>query len=207
MTDKELLRKYFNRWKRNTLKGIDSETLYKLLVKLIEITSNNYKKKILAKKFNKWRRNTKKNPYDTLQKAKDIYDLGDLIRKLYVNHYGDEFLDKLRQTKNPDRYKISLTKIVKKRFIDNKDDLRKAFDKWKKFVQNENIRRLKSKIIYKIYEKLHPNKDKEILNKYFQIWKNKTFKDNLRKYKNDLNRLNRKQTDTTRIFVKSIVKG
>ena len=38
LANNDLLRKYFNRWKRNALKKVDSEILYKLLVKLIEIT-------------------------------------------------------------------------------------------------------------------------------------------------------------------------
>ena len=42
---------------------------------------------------------------------------------------------------------------------------------------------LKSKIMYKIYDKNTSGQDKELLNKYFQRWKNATFKDNLHKYK------------------------
>ncbi len=40
LTDNSLLRKYFNRWKRNALKGVDADILYKLLAKLIQISSN-----------------------------------------------------------------------------------------------------------------------------------------------------------------------
>ena len=50
LSDNDLLRKYFNKWRNNVLKGIKPESLYKLLAKLIEITLNNYKRKILAKK-------------------------------------------------------------------------------------------------------------------------------------------------------------
>ena len=35
--------------------------------------------------------------------------------------------------------------------------------------------------------------------------KNKTFKENMKKYKNDLEKINLKSKETTRIFVKSIV--
>ena len=207
LSDNDLLRKYFNRWKRNALKKVDSEILYKLLAKLMEMTSNNHKNKILRKKFNQWRRAAGVDPYDSLEKARGIYDLGDLIRKIYVNHYGKEFLDDLGKIKNPEKCKNSLSKLVKKKDDDNKDELRKAFDKWRKFVQDENMKKLKHKLIYKIYEKHHPDMSKDLLNKYFQIWKNKTFKDNLRKYKNDLDKINSKQQDTTRLFVKSIVNG
>ena len=207
LSDNDLLRKYFNRWKRNALKKDDSEILYKLLAKLMEMTANNFRKKILSKKFNKWRGAAGINPYDSLEKARGIYDLGDLIKKIYVNHHGPDFLDKLGKIKNPQKCKTSLTKIIKKKDNDKKDELRKAFDKWRKFVQNENMKKLKHKIIYKIYEIHHPDMDKDLLNKYFQKWKNMTFKDNLRKYKNDLNKINSKQQDTTRLFVKSVVNG
>ena len=49
LSDNDSLRKYFNKWRNNVLKGIKPEALYKLLAKLIEITLNNYKIKILAK--------------------------------------------------------------------------------------------------------------------------------------------------------------
>ena len=206
-TTNDLLRKYFDKWRKNALKGIDSDTLYKLLAKLLEITSNNYKKKILAKKFNKWRRAARVDPYDSLQKAKDIYDLGDLIKDIFVRHLGPEFLDKLGKTKNPEKCKKTLSKIVKKKDTNKKDELRKAFDKWRKIVQNENVKKLKNKIIYKIYEKNNSDNNKNLLNKYFQRWKNITFKDNINKYKQDLHIINTKQQDTTRLFVKSIVTG
>ena len=47
LSDNDSLRKYFNKWPNNVLKGIEPEALYKLLAKLIEITLNNYKRKIL----------------------------------------------------------------------------------------------------------------------------------------------------------------
>ena len=205
-SDKDLLRKYFNIWRKNALKGIDADILYKLLAKLMEMTHNNHMRKILGKKFNKWRRAARINPYDSLQKAKDIYDLGDLIRRINIRKNGEDFLDKLSKTRNPHKCKTTLSKIVKKRDLDYKDDLRKAFDKWRKVVEKENVKRLKYKLIYKIYKK-NNDIDKDLLNKYFQIWKNKTFKDNLKKYKNDLDKINLKSKETTRIFVKSIVNG
>ena len=205
-SDNDLLRKYFNIWRKNALKGVDADILYKLLAKLMEMTHNNHMRKILGKKFNKWRRAARVNPYDSLQKAKDIYDLGDLIRRINIKKNGKDFLDKLDKTRNPLKCQTTLSKIVKRRDLDNKDDLRKAFDKWRKVVEKENVKRLKYKLIYKIYKK-NNDIDKDLLNKYFQIWKNKTFKDNLRKYKNDLDKMNSKNQDTTRLFVKSIVNG
>ena len=205
LTDNSLLRKYFNRWKRNALKGVDADILYKLLAKLIQISSNNHKKKILAKKLNKWRRAAGVNPYDSLQKAKDLYDFVDLIKKTFIQNLGDEFLDRLDKVRHPNYIKKKLLKLYKKADQGNKDKLRKAFDKWKNIVQKEKVKMLKSKLIYKIYDKNTSGQDKDLLNKYFQKWKNLTFKDNLRKYKDDLDKMNSIHKDTKSLFVKSIV--
>ena len=64
---------------------------------------------------------------------------------------------------------------------------------------------LKSKLIYKIYDKNISGQDKELLNKYFQKWKNLTFKDNLRKYKRDLDRMSSMHNETKILYVKSVV--
>ena len=205
LTDNSLLRKYFNRWKINALKGVDPNVLYKLLAKLIEITSNNHKKKILSKKFNKWRRAAGINPYDSLQKARDLYDLVDFIKEVFVRKFGDEFLDKLDKTRNPKYVKKKLLKLYKLNDKDNKKLLRKAFDKWRNIINKESVKMLKSKLIYKIYDKNISGQDKELLNKYFQKWKNLTFKDNLRKYKKDLDRMNSMHNDTKILYVKSVV--
>ena len=50
-------------------------------------------------------------------------------------------------------------------------------------------RKRASKIIYKIYDK-YSTKDKEIFNKYLQRWKNSTFKGNLNKKNNNMDRIN-----------------
>ena len=49
LSNKDLLKKYFNRWKNNILRKKSKDALYKLLAKLITINAKNFKKKILAK--------------------------------------------------------------------------------------------------------------------------------------------------------------
>jgi len=205
LTDDNLLRKYFNRWKINALKGVDPNVLYKLLAKLIEITSNNHKKKILSKKFNKWRRAAGINPYDSLQKARDLYDLVDFIKEVFVRKFGDDFLNRLDKTRNKTYVRKKLLKLYKNADKDNKRLVRKAFNKWKNIINKESVKMLKSKLIYKIYDKNNSGQDKELLNKYFQKWKNITFKDNLRRYREDLDEMNYRHYETKSLFVKSVV--
>ena len=207
ITENNLLRKYFDRWKTTALKGIDPSILYKLLAKLIEISSNNFKRKILAKKFNKWRRAAGVNPYDSLRKARDIFDFAELVKKIFKFNLGDEFLDRLDRTRNPERTKLKLIRIYKMKQKNNRNLLRNAFDKWRNIINKESVKILKSKLIYKIYDKNISGTDKELLNRYFQRWKNITFKDNIRKYKSDLFKIHSKHEDTKRLFVKTIFKG
>jgi len=211
LSDKDLLKKYFDIWRNNAFKKASKDALYKLLAKLIEINSNNFKKRILSKKFNTWRNNAipKEEPnlesFDSLKKAKDIDDFVNIIKKTLIKNLGDEFFDKLDKYRNPERFNNRLRRLYKRREKNDKESLRKAFNKWKDAVNKKNMKLLKSKLIYKIYEKNNGNLDKDLLNKYFKRWKNKTFKDNLDKYKNDLDELNSRQSLAKNLFVKSIV--
>ena len=213
LSDKDLLRKYFNIWKNNTLKQKSKDALYELLARLILINANNFKKKILAKKFNQWRHKAipEQETYevtkviDNLQKAKDINDFADKIKKVMIKNLGPEFLDKLGKYRNPEYINNRLRRLYKKKEKEEKDLLREAFNKWKDAVNKKNIKLLRSKILYKIYEKNKDNLTKYLLNKYFQIWKAKTFKDNISKYKKAIDNWKAKQNFAQNLFVKSVV--
>ena len=214
LSNKDLLRKYFDIWKKNISKLKSKEALYNLFFKLITIISGNITKKILAKKFNKWRQNTlptkqiiHDDTTDTFKKYKDINDFINIIKKTLIKNLGDEFFDKLDKYRNPERFNNRLKRLYKTREANDKKLLKKYFDKWKDAIGKKYIRLLRSKILYKIYEKNNTNLGKNLLNKYFQIWKNKTFLNNLSKYKQNLDTLITKHDFTKKLFVKSIVKG
>ena len=208
LKNKDLLRKYFDIWRKKVANIKSKEALYQLLAKLIEINANNFKKKILAKKFNRWRQGAPQSlkPIDfSFKKFKDINDFINILKKTLIKNLGDEFFDKLDKYRNPDRCKNKLMRLYKIKEKGNKNLLKKYFDKWKDVINKKNVKLLKSKILYKIYEKNNSNLDKDLLNKYFQIWKNKTFLKNLSKYKQDISILTIQQDTTKKLFVKSIV--
>ena len=216
LSDKDLLRKYFDIWKRNAFKIKSKDALYKLLAKLMLINSNNFKKKILAKKFNEWRHKVKPEPIliptsqDSLKKANDFVNK---LKKTLIKNLGDEFFDKLDQYRNPERFNNKLLRLYKQRKTADKNLLQKAFNKWKNATNKKILRALKSKILYKIYEKNNSNLNnlkKDLLNKYFQIWKNKTFIDLAKSKPNietNIEAILLKQEFTKKLFVKSVVKG
>ena len=210
LTHKDLLRKYFDIWKKNALKQKSKDALYRLLAKLLLINSNNFKKKILAKKYNTWRNkamptsNLINEDIDSFKKFKDINDFINILKSALIKNLGDEFFDKLDKYRNPERFKNKLIRLYKEREKDEKNILRKALNKWRDVVNKKNMKNLISKILYKIYEKNNSNLDKDLLNKYFQIWKNKTFQDNIQKYKQHLDKLLSNQDLTKNLFMKSL---
>ena len=154
LSDKDLLRKYFNIWKNNVLKKKSKDALYELLARLILINANNFKKKILAKKFNQWRHKAipEPEPYvqkeiDSLKKAKDVDDFTNIIKKVMIKNLGPEFMDKLDKYRNPERINNRLRRLYKRKEKEEKDLLKKAFDKWKDIINKKNIKILRSKIL------------------------------------------------------------
>ena len=105
-------------------------------------------------------------------KTKKISDLIDLIKKIFIQNLGDEILDRIGKTRNPKNLRIDWRGRIKheKRKI--------RIYKWNTSTNGEIMSRKRTlKLIYKIYDK-NSTKDKEIFNKYFQRWKNSTFKGN-----------------------------
>ena len=100
-------------------------------------------------------------------------------------------MERLDKTRNSDRLKNKLIKLYKNKEKGNKDLLREELKKWRKNVERENVGILKSKIIYKIYDKNSSGKDKDLLNKYLEKWEweSITFKDNIHKYKRDIDKI------------------
>ena len=203
LSNKDLLKKYFNKWKNNILRKKSKDALYKLLAKLITINAKNFKKKILAKKFNTWRNKTKPSQpiikfIESSKNPKDIDDFINKIKSVLIKNLGDEFFDKLDKYRNPERFNNRLRRLYKMREKKDKDLLRKAFNKWKDIINKKILKQLKSKLLFRIYAKNNSLLDKDLLNKYFQIWKFKTFK-------NNLDKINSGQNIAKNLFVKSVV--
>ena len=208
LSNKRKLREAFNKWKTNALKRVNAELLTLLFTKLLEITCNNARKKILARRLNQWRRvAAKPRPYDSLEKAKKIYDAVDIIKHVLINNLGDDFLERLDRSRNPDAYKRPMKKIYNRLNKASKEKLRDAFNKWRRNIKDYLIKILLTKIILKNYQKNNEEIKKKILAKYFYRWRNKACDMNINILKNTLKLIELKQNNTKNIFVKSLVKG
>ena len=216
--NKKILKKYFDLWKAKTFNT--KESAMKLFVKILDIIIKNNEKKLLHNKINLWRKNTlpekeekiiepkqEQEPdiFSTLKNLKDIINFNDLLRNVYVNKYGKEFLDKLDRTRNPKLIYKNLKKIIRKKNLIDRSNLRLAFNTWKNNVDIEKaLQPLKSKLILTLYDKYKNMNNPNNLQKYFDIWKNITKLDNII---NEINILKNSQNLAKNLLLKAILRN
>ena len=101
-----------------------------------------------------------------------INNLIKVLSKNIKNCATEEPFDRIRNTRNPDRY---LQKIIKKyknkekRAMDGK--LPNLLGRGRKAIGDSNAKTLKTKIIFKIREYLDDSQRKKLLSKYLTLWK------------------------------------
>ena len=216
--NKKLLKKYFDKWRIKVFKHYKKDAQRKLFTKIITIILDNYKKRILHKKLYQWKKNStpKEEPkeilvpeqptiFDTLKKVKDIINFNDYLRNVTVNKYGKTFLDKLNKTRNPLLKTKYIKKIVKRKIIDSKSALRRAFYKWKNNVDvDKALQILKTKLIFTLYDKNKNINQNNVLQKWFNKWKNLTI---VEKIKDNINILKHIQNETKIIMIKTVIRN
>ena len=184
-----ILKRYFDKWKNNSLMKKNDDLKYKLFIKTLKIIIGNNKKQLLSKRMYQWQKtahilNGKDN---LLLKSKNIYTFDDHIKKFVNKRYGPSFFDKLKHTKKDNAYNQLLKKNImrqenkKKQFL-----LKNFFNNWKNKVADYEIWKLKGKLLLKLYDKYNTTKAKEFLGKIFSKWENNTIF--LDKIKNKINR-------------------
>ena len=213
---KNILKKYFDIWRNKTFNKYRKENIRKLFIKILSIITNNFYKRLLQKKFYQWRKNVEepkveiKEPepptvYDTLKTVKDIISFNDYLRRITVNKYGKEFLQRLKKTVNPMLKMKYIRKIVKKKIINNKIGLRRALYKWKNNVDVENaIKILKTKLVFTLYDKYKNINQNNVLHKWFNRWR---ITNTVEKIMSDINILKKVQTETKMVTLKTIVRN
>ena len=218
---KYILRKYFNIWINKTFDKYKKETTRNTFIKILSIITDNSYKRLLRKKLYQWRNNAyalkeeeekelikeeyKPNIFKTLKIIKDIISFNDYLRDITVHKYGNTFLYNLDKTRNPLLKKKYLKKFVKIKIIREKGLLRRAFNKWKNNIDIENvIQKLRTKLMFIIYDKNKNISDNNALQKYFNRWKNIN---KVEKIKTDINILKQIQNKTKVVTIKTIIKN
>ena len=166
------LRECFDRWRRITEKQKATENITLLKRKYININVKNVKERTnrdaLMKAFFKWRVLCRK-PEEYYPKITQGFSI---LRNYFKKNLCDEPFTKIYYHRNFTR---PLNKIIKnyrnqeKRLLNGK--LRNLFGRWRKLIGNENIKDLKTNIIYKTKNYLDNSMKLKLLSKYFTRWK------------------------------------
>ena len=101
-----------------------------------------------------------------------INNLINTIAKNVKKSATEEPFDKIKNTRNPNRYLNKLIKNYKnqeKRNLDGK--LRNLLGRWRKAIGDSNTKSLKTKILYKLKTFLDDGQRKKLLAKYLTLWK------------------------------------
>ena len=166
------LRECFDRWRRICERQRATENITLLKGKFINIGVKNVKERtdrdLLMKAFFKWKILCRKPDeyYPKITKALD------LLTKHFKKNLCDEPFSKISYYRNFSR---PLNKIIKN--YKNQEDrllngkLRNLFGRWRKMIGDENVKDLKTNIIYKTKNYLKNNMKTKLLSKYFTRWK------------------------------------
>ena len=166
------LRECFDRWRRIIDKENGYQNITKYKAKIININVQNLKNRSnrdkLMRAFFHWRAMSKR-PEEYYPK---INNLLKVISKSIKNAASEEPFDKIRNTRNPERYLLKVIKNYKnqeKRALDGK--LRNLLGRWRKAIGDSNSKDLKTKIIYKLKLFLDDGQRKKLLSKYLTQWR------------------------------------
>ena len=166
------LRECFDRWRRVCERQRATENITLLKGKFINIGVKNVKERtdrdLLMKAFFKWKILCRKPDeyYPKITKGLD------LLTKYFKKNLCDEPFSKISYYRNFSR---PLNKIIKN--YKNQEDrllngkLRNLFGRWRKMIGDENVKDLKTNIIYKTKNYLKNNMKTKLLSKYFTRWK------------------------------------
>jgi gas vesicle protein len=110
------------------------------------------------------------------------------IKQGSLKNLDTQFLQNFKKLKNPRFYIIALKKFIDNLFYDQ-DALKDAFNRWKNIINEENLKYIKSKLLYAIYRNHKEDKLRNIILKYKDQNAKDILKENNDEYPEDIKQL------------------
>jgi len=172
--DKNLLRYYFYKWRKQINRDQISDLHQQLLKFLITNKETIYNRNTLAKYFARWRLFVSDSQnYDNIYKLKKVGLGGDILSNLHNRRIRD-FITRLYRKMGKD-YRPKIMKNLVKRLDMPRSSLRECFDRWRRTCEKqratENITILKGKFINMGVKNVKERTDRDLLMKAFFKWK------------------------------------
>jgi len=181
----KLLEEYaFLRTNTFSLKNLDPEIkIDKKRALLLDLLNDKEQKTkmILWEAFCIWRGNV-------MEKYRKMAQVLKFMKQGSLKNLDKILLKKFAKMKNPRYYIIAMKKFVDHLFFDI-EALKDAFSKWKKFVSDENLIYIKTKLLYAIYRNHKEDKLRNIITKYKDQKAADILKENNGEYPEDIKTL------------------
>ena len=172
--DKNLLKYYFYKWRKQINKDQISDLHQQLLKALIINNQTINNRNLLSKYFTRWRLfvGDSRN-YDNMDKLKKVRQGGDLLSNIHHRRIRD-FITRLYRKMGKD-YRPKIVKDLVKKLDMPRSNLRECFDRWRRICEiqkaTENMTLLKGKFINIGVKNVKDRSNRDLLMKAFFKWK------------------------------------
>ena len=172
--DKNLLRYYFYKWRKETKKNEIEDLHRQLLRYLINNKELLNKRNLLARYLYRWKLFTSDSKnYDNLDKLRNVLKGGDILHNMHHRRYRD-LINRLYRKMGKD-YRPKILYKLTKELSKPKSTLRECFDRWRRVQEKEkakdNISNFKGLFVNKEVKRIVQRSDRDKLMKAFFRWR------------------------------------
>ena len=171
------LKDCLNNWRRKANMAKANDIILKYKARIVKVNANNIKfrndQNVLMKAFYHWKAMSKK-PDEYYPRMNNLLNL---IKNYITKNATYEPFEKIKMSKNPERYLLKVLKNIKNqenRTLNGK--LRNLFGRWRKLAMDGIADDLKTKILYNLKVYLDEKQKKKLLAKYFTKWRGNSVK-------------------------------
>jgi hypothetical protein len=167
-----ILKLAVHKWLKNVQKMNQNEERLRALLKII---FKNYESKIknkLSTHLMKWRANASISEQEILKKYGHLFEFLDRLKFHSLIPSKKVFFKNLKKTTNPEKYLKPLKNCFKHYDKTIMTKLRQVFNKWRQNARNAALDELKRMILRNTVLSTIRNKDKNILQRAFNKWRN-----------------------------------
>ena len=177
--NRAILKLALHNWLKKVQKMNQNEERLRTLLKIIVKNYDSKMKNKLSTHLLKWRANTSVSEQEILRKYGHLFEFLDMLKFYSLLPAKQTFLKKLKKTVNPEKYLKPLKNIFRQYDRTQTNQLRKVIQKWRQNAKNLYVNDLKQMILRNTVLANIRNRDRQILQKAFNKWRNNVQADKL----------------------------
>ena len=177
--NRAILKLALHNWLKKVQKMNQNEERLRTLLKIIVKNYDSKVKNKLSTHLLKWRANTSVSEQEILRKYGHLFEFLDMLKFYSLLPAKQTFLKKLKKTVNPEKYLKPLKNIFRQYDRTQTNQLRKVIQKWRQNAKNLQMNDLKQMILRNTVLSNIRIRDRQLLQKAFNKWRNNVQADKL----------------------------